>query len=48
MKKALKILSEKKLGILVVRNKNKKTTGMVTDGQVRRFTQKNPNFQDYY
>ena len=45
VKKALKILSEKKLGILVVRNKNKKTTGMVTDGQVRRFTQKNPNFQ---
>ena len=46
MKKALKILSEKKLGILVVRNKNKKTTGMITDGQVRRFTQKNPNFQE--
>ena len=45
MKKALEILSEKKLGILVVRNKNKKTTGIVTDGQVRRFTQKNPNFQ---
>ena len=46
MKKALKILSEKNLGILVVRNKNKKTTGMITDGQVRRFTQKNPNFQE--
>ena len=27
MKKALKILSEKKLGILIVRNKKKKTKG---------------------
>ena len=44
MKKALKILSEKKLGILIVRNKNKKTTGMITDGQVRRVSQKNQNF----
>ena len=46
MIKALKILSEKKLGILIVRNKNKKTTGIITDGQIRRFTQKNLNFHD--
>ena len=45
MKKALKILSEKKLGILIVRNKKKKTTGIITDGQIRRFNQKNSNFQ---
>ncbi len=44
MKKALKVLSEKKLGILVVTNKNKKTCGIITDGQIRRFSQKNPNF----
>ena len=44
MNKALKILTEKKLGILIVRNKNK-TTGIVTDGQIRRFSQKNLNFQ---
>ena len=44
MKKALKILSEKKLGILIVRNKKKKTTGIITDGQIRRFNQKNLNF----
>ncbi len=45
MNKALKILSEKKLGILVVRNKNKKTIGIITDGQIRRFSQKKLNFQ---
>ena len=43
MKKALKILSDKKLGVLIVQNKNKQTTGIVTDGQIRRFNQKNPN-----
>tara|TARA_A100001234_G_scaffold94461_1_gene83314 strand:- start:936 stop:1904 length:969 start_codon:yes stop_codon:yes gene_type:complete len=42
---ALKILSRKKLGILVVRNKYKKTSGIITDGQIRRFSQKNLNFQ---
>ena len=36
MKKALKILSEKKLGILIVRNKKKNTTGIITNGQIRR------------
>ena len=43
MKKALKILSDKKLGVLIVQNKKKQTTGIVTDGQIRRFNQKNPN-----
>ena len=44
MSKALKILNEKKLGILVVRDKDKKTCGIITDGQIRRFSQKNLNF----
>ena len=39
--KALKILGKKKLGILVVRDKNKKVTGIITDGQIRRFNEKN-------
>jgi arabinose-5-phosphate isomerase len=43
MKKALKILSDKKLGVLIVQNKRKQTTGIITDGQIRRFNQKNPN-----
>jgi len=41
MKKALKILSKKNLGVLIVQNKQKKTTGIITDGQIRRFNQKN-------
>ena len=43
--KALKTLSKKKLGILIVIDKNGNTTGIVTDGQVRRFSQKDSNFQ---
>ena len=45
MSKAIKILSEKKLGILVVQNKKKQTVGIITDGQIRRFSQINANFQ---
>ena len=41
MKKALKILTEKKLGILIVRNNQKKTIGIITDGQIRRYNEKN-------
>ena len=43
MDKALKILSNKKLGVLIVRNHRKVTTGIITDGQIRRFNQKNSN-----
>ena len=43
MSKALKILSEKKLGVLVVINKKNQTTGIITDGQIRRFNEKNLN-----
>ena len=38
---ALKILNKKKLGVLIIQNKNKKTIGIVTDGQIRRYSQKN-------
>ena len=40
MSKALKILNEKKLGILIAQNKKKQTTGIITDGQIRRFNEK--------
>ena len=40
MKTAIKRLTNKKLGILIVQNKLKKTTGIITDGQIRRFNQK--------
>ncbi len=45
MKKALKLISEKKLGVLIVINKKKITTGIITDGQVRRSTQKNKDLE---
>ena len=43
MKKAINILSEKKLGILIVKNKENKTVGIITDGQIRRYNEKNSN-----
>ena len=46
MKKALSFLSKKKLGILIVRNSQKKTTGVITDGQIRRVSQKKGNIND--
>ena len=45
MSSALKILSNKKLGILIVKNKNKKTCGIITDGEIRRYNQKKSNLQ---
>ena len=43
--RALKILSKKKLGILIVRDKYKKTCGIITDGQIRRSSQSDLGFQ---
>ena len=43
MKEALEIITKKKLGMLVAHNKKKITTGIITDGQIRRFNQKNSN-----
>ena len=43
MKEALEIITKKKLGVLVVQNKQKKTKGILTDGQIRRFNQKSSN-----
>ena len=42
--RALKILTKKKLGILVVLNDTNKTVGIVTDGQIRRYTEKKFDF----
>ena len=41
METALKILSKKKLGILIATNSKKIIKGIITDGQIRRFNQKN-------
>ena len=46
MKKALQIISKKKLGTLIVQNTKKITTGIITDGQIRRFNAKKGSLQD--
>ncbi len=48
MKNALKILTKKNLGILIVRNKNKLTKGIITDGQIRRFSEKKSNLHSTF
>ena len=45
MKEAIKIISEKKLGVVIARNRNKITTGIITDGNIRKLRQKNTDFQ---
>ena len=43
MKAALKIITLKKLGVLIARSSSGFTTGIITDGQVRRLNQKSDN-----
>ena len=45
MKNALKFISQKKLGVLVARNSKKRTTGIITDGQIRRISEKKGTLQ---
>ena len=46
MREAIKTISKKKLGAVIVRNSNKITTGIITDGNIRKLKQKNINFQE--
>ncbi len=46
MKSALNIITNKKLGVLIVKNSKGSTTGIITDGQIRRASQKNKDLQD--
>ena len=48
MKKALKILSSKKLGFLIVIDKKKITKGIITDGELRRFNQRKQNLHGLF
>ena len=43
MKAAIDLITKKKLGVLIAINKNKLTTGIITDGQLRRANQYNKN-----
>jgi len=45
MKEALKVITQKKLGTLIVKNNKGITTGIITDGTIRRSNQKNKNLQ---
>ena len=45
MKNALKVMSSKKLGVLVVKNKKGLTIGVVTDGDLKRTIQKNKDIK---
>ena len=46
MKNALNIITNKKLGVLIVKNSKGSTTGIITDGQIRRSSQKNADLRD--
>ena len=46
MKKALKLITDKKLGVLIVLDRKKNTSGIITDGQIRRSNQKNKNLNN--
>ena len=45
MKKALDIINSKKLGVLIIRQKNGNTSGIITDGDIKRIAQKHPEFE---
>ena len=46
MKLALKIISKKKLGLLIVKSKQGLTKGIVVDGDIKRAIQKNSNVEN--
>jgi len=46
LKDALKILRRKNLGIIIARNSKKNTSGVLSDGDVKRIIQKNQNLQN--
>tara|TARA_Y100000590_G_scaffold249602_1_gene280413 strand:+ start:5475 stop:6455 length:981 start_codon:yes stop_codon:yes gene_type:complete len=46
MKNALKIITEKGLGVLIIRNNRNITKGILTDGDIKRLNQKFENFQN--
>ncbi len=46
MKKALSVINLKKLGVIIVTNKKGNTVGIITDGDIKRATQKNEDIKD--
>ena len=46
MKKAIRTITKKKLGVLIVRKSNGNTSGIITDGDIKRIAQKYSNFDN--
>jgi len=46
MHDALKIITEKKFGVLIAHDRKKLSTGIITDGNVRKLRQRNKDFQN--
>jgi len=46
MKNAIKIINSKKLGVLISKNSNGITTGILTDGDIKRLMQKNKDISN--
>ena len=44
-KKAIKLINSKKLGVAIVKNKKNETTGIFTDGDIKRILQNNENLK---
>ena len=44
-KEALKVITQKNLGTLIVKNNKGNTSGLITDGTIRRASEKNTNLQ---
>ncbi len=45
MKKALNVIDNKKLGVLIIQKKNGRTSGIITDGDFKRIAKKYPKFE---
>ena len=45
MKKALKIISDKELGVLIIKSNKGSTIGIITDGDLKRIAQKHSKFE---
>lgn len=46
MKNAIKVMTKKNLGVLIVRNKKNLTTGIISDGDLKRVAEKNDNLKN--
>ena len=46
LKKAIKLINTKKLGVVIVRNRKHETTGIFTDGDIKRTIQNNEKMKN--